>query len=146
MFNKKTEFAVGLFMVAGIFLLVYLSVTLGKVEIFSSRYYTAIAAFDSITGLKEGASVEIAGVQVGKVKNIILEDDMAMVELSILTDVSITDDIIASVRTKGVIGDKYVKLSPGGSDEYIEDGGIIMETESAISLEELVSKYMFEKE
>jgi phospholipid/cholesterol/gamma-HCH transport system substrate-binding protein len=56
-----------------------------------------------------------------------------------------TDDIIASIRTKGIIGEKYIKLTPGGSDEYIEDGGSIVDTESSISLEELISKYIFEK-
>jgi phospholipid/cholesterol/gamma-HCH transport system substrate-binding protein len=145
MFGKKTEITVGVFMIAGIIVLVYLSITLGKIDLIGSRYYTATALFDSITGLKKGAMVEIAGVQVGKVTDIRLEEDMALVELSIFNEVKVTDDSIASIRTKGVIGAKYIKLTPGGSDEYLEDGGSIIDTESSISLEELVSKYIFEK-
>lgn len=145
MFGKKTEITVGLFMIGGIIVLIYLSVTLGKIDLIGSRYYTATALFDSITGLKTGAMVEIAGVQVGKVTDIHLEEDMALVELSIFNEVKVTDDSIASIRTKGVIGEKFIKLTPGGSDEYLEDGGTIIDTESSISLEELVSKYIFEK-
>ncbi len=145
MFAKKTEITVGIFMIIGIFALVYLSVSLGKVSLLGSSDYRATALFDSITGLRTGATVEIAGVQVGKVTGISLEDDMALVGLSIRKGVRVTDDTIASIRTKGVIGEKYIKLTPGGSDEYLEDGGSIIDTESSISLEELISKYIFEK-
>ena len=145
MFSRKTEMMVGIFMIVGIFCLVYLSLTLGKVSLFNSGNMTVTADFDSITGLRKGASVEIAGVRVGKVTNIHLNDDMAVVALSIDRGVDMTDDIIASIRTKGIIGEKYIKLTPGGSDEYIEDGGSIVDTESSISLEELISKYIFEK-
>ena len=145
MFSKKAEMTVGLFMVGGIAALISLSITLGNVTLFGSNYYSATAVFDSITGLRDGATVEIAGVQVGKVTGISLEDDMALVEMDILRKVKLSDDSIASIRTKGVIGEKFIKLSPGGSDEYIEDGGDIVDTESAISLEELISKYIFEK-
>ena len=145
MFSKKTEMTVGLFMIGGIVALVYLSVSLGNIDILSSNRYSATALFDSITGLKKGSTVEIAGVAVGKVKEIRLEDDMALVEMNIDRDVKLADDTIASIRTKGVIGEKYIKLTPGGSEDLIEDGGTIIDTESAISLEELISKYIFEK-
>ncbi len=146
MFNKKTEFVVGIFMIVGIAALVYLSVSLGNIELFgNSKFYTATALFDSVAGLKKGANIEIAGVQVGKVTNIGLEDDLAFVELSIYKEIKVTDDTIASIRTNGVIGEKFIKLTPGGSDEYIENGGTIIDTESAISIEELISKYIFEK-
>lgn len=146
MFNRKTEFTVGVFMIVGIVALIYLSVSLGNIELFgSSKFYTATALFDSVAGLKKGANIEIAGVQVGKVTNIGLEDDMAFVELSIYKEIKVTDDTIASIRTNGVIGEKFIKLTPGGSDEFIENGGTIIDTESAISLEELISKYIFEK-
>ncbi len=146
MFSKKTEFTVGVFMIVGIAALIYLSVSLGNIEIFSgSKFYTAKAQFDSVAGLKNGANVEIAGVQVGKVKNISLSDDMAFVEMSIYKEIKVSDDTIASIRTNGIIGEKFIKLTPGGSDEFIENNGIIIDTESAISLEELISKYIFEK-
>jgi len=132
-------------MMVGIACLVYLSVNLGNVDLFGSDSYTIDARFGSIEGLEVAASVEIAGVPVGKVKKITLEDDEALVQMEIKKGTKITDDTIASIRTKGIIGDKFVKLSPGGSDEILQDKDSLMDTESAISLEELVSKYIFEK-
>ncbi|MDD9304096.1 MAG: outer membrane lipid asymmetry maintenance protein MlaD [Desulfobacter sp.] len=145
MYSKKTEISVGLFMVMGMACLVYLSVNLGAVELFGSNTYTIKALFGSIEGLEPGASVEIAGVPVGKVKTITLEENNALVAMEITKGTQISDDTIASIRTKGMIGDKFVKLSPGGSEDFVEDKGELMDTESAISLEELVSKYIFEK-
>jgi len=145
MYGKKTEISVGIFMVAGILCLVYLSVNLGNVSLFGSNAYTINARFASIEGLEVGASVEIAGVPVGKVKKITLKDDEAAVQMEIQKGTKITDDTIASIRTKGIIGDKFVKLSPGGSDEVLGENGVLVDTESAISLEELISKYIFEK-
>ena len=145
MYSKKTEISVGLFMIMGMACLVYLSVNLGAVELFGSNAYTIRAVFGSVEGLEPGASVEIAGVPVGKVKSITLEENDALVEMEIKNKTEITDDTIASIRTKGVIGDKFVKLSPGGSEDLLEDQGELMDTESAISLEELISKYIFEK-
>lgn len=144
MFKAKTELIVGIFVIVGIVAFVYLSVTLGDIELFGNNNYNVFASFDSVTGLKVGAKVEIAGVEVGKVSGIELDVDQAVVEMDILKEVKISDDSVASIRTQGIIGDKYIKLSLGGSEEYIENAGDIFETESAISLEELVSKYIFE--
>ncbi|MCP3871797.1 MAG: outer membrane lipid asymmetry maintenance protein MlaD [Desulfobacteraceae bacterium] len=145
MYGKKTEISVGIFMMVGIACLVYLSVNLGDVDLFGSDNYIIDARFGSIEGLEVAASVEIAGVPVGKVKSITLEENEALVKMEIDRGTKISDDTIASIRTKGVIGDKFVKLSPGGSDDLLEDEDSLMDTESAISLEELVSKYIFEK-
>ncbi|MCG8637983.1 MAG: outer membrane lipid asymmetry maintenance protein MlaD [Desulfobacterales bacterium] len=145
MYGKKTEISVGLFMIMGMACLVYLSVNLGAVELFGSNAYTISATFGSIEGLEPGASVEIAGVPVGKVSRITLEENNARVEMEIENGTMISDDTIASIRTKGVIGDKFIKLSPGGSEDFLEDKDALMDTESAISLEELISKYIFEK-
>jgi len=90
--------------------------------------------------------VEIGGVPMGKVLDIGLNDNRASVTLGILHGNDLTEDTIASIRTKGVIGDKFVKLTPGGSDEMLKPGDELVETESAISMEELISKYIFEKE
>ncbi len=132
-------------MVVGIAVLIYLSISLGGVTIFGSSRYSTTAHFESITGLKKGASVEIAGVNIGKVGGISLEDDLAVVDLQIDNEIQLTDDSIASIRTKGMIGEKFIKITPGGSDDYLAEGDELMETESAISLEELISKYIFEK-
>ena len=145
MYGKKTEISVGIFMMAGIACLVYLSVRLGSVDLFGSDAYVVSAKFGSIEGLEVAASVEIAGVPVGKVKKISLEENEALVEMEIKKGTRISDDTIASIRTKGIIGDKFIKLSPGGSEDLLGDKGALMDTESAISLEELVSKYIFKK-
>ncbi len=140
------ETVVGFFLIVGFLCLVYLSVKLGDVTLFDTKQYTVLSRFANISGLKEGATVEIAGVAVGKVSKIYLDNYEALVELLINPEVKLQEDSIASIRTQGIIGDKYVKIAAGGSEEYIKPGGEILETESAIVLEELVSKYIFEKE
>ena len=144
-FNVET--AVGIFMVLGFVCFAWLSVRLGDVNLLARETYAVEARFDSISGLKTGAAVEISGVHVGKVIAIRLDPDdyRAVVGMEIAKGVALQEDSIASVRTSGVIGDKFIKISPGGMEELIEDGGEIEETESAISLEELLSKYIFEQ-
>ena len=144
----NVEVAVGLFMIIGFVSFAWLAVKLGDVSLFGEDNYGVKARFTSISGLKEGALVEIAGVKVGKVTNIVLdgEDYEAVVSLNINRSVKLQDDIIASIRTAGVIGDKFIDLTPGGSEEFIGPEGEIFETESSISLEKLISKYMFEKD
>lgn len=142
------EAAVGLFMIAGFLCFAWLSVKLGDVDLFGGETYQVSARFGSISGLKKGAMVEIAGVKVGKVDEIRLDAESyeAVVLLAINKDVVLQEDSIASIRTAGIIGDRYIDVSPGGADELIGEGGRIYETESAINLEQLVSKYIFEKE
>ena len=142
------EIVVGLFMVAGFLCFAWLSIQLGDIDVFGPKTYSVSANFGSVSGLKSGAIVEIAGVQVGKVTDISFDPDdySAKVVMSINQGVVLQDDSIASVRTAGIIGDRYIDISPGGSDDLLGDGGRIFETESAINLEELVSKYIFEKD
>jgi phospholipid/cholesterol/gamma-HCH transport system substrate-binding protein len=135
-------------MLVGMLCLGYISIKLGKMEIMGGDYYTVSAEFDSVSGLKPGARVEVAGVEVGKVDRISLEPksgDRAVAQMKIKTGVNITDDVIASVRTSGIIGDKFIKLKPGGSDKFLANNGKIRETESAIDIEELVSKFIHGK-
>lgn len=141
------EIVVGLFVVVGFVCFAWLSVRLGDVSLFGSKTYQVTASFGSVSGLKNGAIVEIAGVPVGKVDGIRFDGVKyeALVTLAIDNGVALQEDSIASVRTAGIIGDRYIDISPGGSDVEIQDGGRIVETESAINLEELVSKYIFEK-
>jgi phospholipid/cholesterol/gamma-HCH transport system substrate-binding protein len=142
----NTEFIVGLFMLAGFLSFAYLSSQMGEFSVFSlERNYQIEAEFDNVSGLKVGATVEIAGVTIGKVSKISLgEGDLAKVILLINRDVKVTADAIASIRTQGLIGDKYVKIIQGGDEELLADGGVIFDTESSIDIEELVSKYIFE--
>ena len=140
------EMIVGLFLLAGFACFSYLAIKMGDIRLFMRESYPLTARFTSISGLKEGASIELAGVQVGKVTGISLDNDdyEAVVKLDINKGVRLQDDSIASIRTSGIIGDRFIKLTPGGSDEYLAPGDEIDETESAISLEELISKYIFE--
>lgn len=143
--KANLEIAVGIFVLIGLACLAYLAVHLGEMEWFG-RGYRVIAEFDNISGLKVGAPVEVAGVEVGRVEAIqVTEDDMARLVLSLNKGVKIHDDAIASIRTKGIIGDKFVKLSPGGSDRLIPPGGKIRDTESAVEWEELISKFIHGK-
>jgi len=144
----KLEMAVGVFMLIGILCLGYVSIKLGKMELVGGDYYTVSARFDSVSGLKQGARVELAGVEVGKVDRITLDPksgDQALVSLKIKTGIKVSDDVIASVRTSGIIGDKFIMFKPGGSDRYLKNNDTIRETESAIDIEELVSKFIHGK-
>jgi phospholipid/cholesterol/gamma-HCH transport system substrate-binding protein len=146
MYKRSTEVIVGIFVIIGALCIIYLTVSLGGVDIFGTPYYNVVAEFDSVSGLRKGASVEMAGVPMGKVLDINLEDYRADVTIGILKGVELSDDTIASIRTQGVIGDKFVKITPGGSDVMLQPGDLIVDTESAISLEELISKYIFESD
>lgn len=140
------ETLVGVFVLAGMACLAYLAISLGGLEIFRGNDYRVMALFDSASGLTSGDSVEIAGVEIGKVGRISLSgDDQARVEMKIRGDVKITEDVIASVRTKGLIGDRYIKLEQGGSEHYIKAGGRIRETTPPLDIEELIGQFIFGK-
>ncbi len=146
--NFTLELIVGIFVAIGILCLAWLSVKLGKMELVGGDHYEVYAEFDSVSGLKKGAMVEIAGVEIGRVDRIELDpkfSDRARVYLRIANGVKLQDDVIASVRTSGIIGDKFIKLKPGGSEKMLANGGRIRETESAVDLEELLSKYIHGK-
>jgi phospholipid/cholesterol/gamma-HCH transport system substrate-binding protein len=139
------EISVGIFVLLGILCLGYLSIKLGKMELFGGDSYGVTANFDSVSGLRQGASVEIAGVEVGRVDRIALDPKdgySARVILRINSGIELQDDVIASVRTRGIIGDKFVQLKPGGSDRLLSNGGRIRETEASIDFESLISKYI----
>jgi phospholipid/cholesterol/gamma-HCH transport system substrate-binding protein len=146
--KMNLEMIVGLFLLAGFACFSYLAVKMGDLKVFRNETYPVSARFTSISGLKEGSVVELAGVNVGKVSRIELDpgDYEAIVHLDVDKSVKLQDDSIASIRTAGIIGDKFVKLTPGGSDIILGPGDEIEETESSISLEELVSKYIFDSE
>ncbi len=143
--KMNLELTVGFFLLAGFAAFVYISVQFGEFSFFSQgNNYSITADFDEISGLKKGANVAMAGVNIGKVAQISLnKDDQAEIVMEISRDVKVTDDAIASIKTQGIIGDKYVKISQGGSDDYLKQGDFITETESAVDLEELISKYVF---
>ena len=144
--KRQTELLVGLFMLAGIIAISFLALRMGDISLFDDDHYIVKARFTSVSGLSEGAFVEMAGVNVGKVKQITFDPEYyeAVVDFSLQNNISIPEDSTASIRTSGIIGDKFLKISPGGSETYIEANGEILETEPSINLEELISKYIFE--
>lgn len=140
------EVVVGLFLLVGILALGWISVRLGQVEILGASGYTVYADFTTVGGLKEGAGVEIAGVRIGRVEKISLRDDyQARVRMRIDSGIMLQEDTIASIKTKGLIGERYMQLSPGAADEIIRSGGEIRETEPPVDLEELIGTMVFGK-
>ena len=134
------EFWVGLFLIGAVAAVAYLAVGLGDIKIFQSDRYSITAEFDNISRLKNEPSVEIAGVPVGEVTGILLADPVARLTLSIDKAVRIKDDDIASIRTKGIIGDRYIKISRGTSDIFVEPGKRMPETESVVDFEDIIGK------
>ena len=142
----NVQLAVGFFLLLGVASLSFLAIRMGDVGLAPEGAYPIKARFVSISGLKQGASVELAGVRVGKVVEIHLDPREYAAEIVMAIDerVRLQEDAIASIRTQGIIGDKFVKITPGGSETYLGAGDMLFETEPSISLEELISKYIFE--
>ena len=140
------ELVTGIFVIIGIAAFTWLAVAVAGTTFSQPPSYNLIARFTSISGLREGAVVEGAGVRIGTVADIDFDPDNfeAVVTLRIREEVPVQEDAIASVRTQGLIGEKFITISPGGFPELLDDGDEIIETESAISLEELVSRYIFQ--
>ncbi len=137
------ELSVGVFILAGILCLGYLSVRLAKMEILGGDGYEVYALFTDAGGLRDGASVVIAGVEVGRVRAVVMEDYKAKVILKVQKGIELQEDAIASIKTKGLIGEKYIQITPGGTEDIIPEGGRIWETEPAVDLEQLISKFAF---
>ena len=136
------ETAVGMFLLAGILSLAYLSIRLGKLDLTGGDTVPVTARFSSVTGLQAGTDVEIAGVPVGKVESISIREYQAVVRMRIRKGIGLPDDTIASVKTRGLIGDVYISLSPGASDKMIPPGGTIRETEDAVDLGGLIGQFI----
>jgi phospholipid/cholesterol/gamma-HCH transport system substrate-binding protein len=143
--KTKLELIVGVFVLVGILCLGYLSIKLGKLELIGGNVYEVIAQFNTASGLKPGSSVEIAGVEVGRVRAIALKEDRAAVTLAVDDKVKLYTDTIASIKTRGIIGEKFLALSPGGGGDPLKPGDTIRDTESGLDLEELVSQYVHGK-
>jgi phospholipid/cholesterol/gamma-HCH transport system substrate-binding protein len=143
--HTKLELVVGIFVFVGIVCLGYLSIKLGKLEIIGGNLYEVEAQFNSASGLKPGATVEIAGVEVGRVRGISLKEDRALVKLAVNNSTNLFTDTIASIKTRGIIGEKFLALSPGGGGDPLKPGDLIRDTESGLDLEELVSQYVHGK-
>jgi len=141
---RKTEITVGIFVFLGIMAMAWMAIKLGQVGGLGSSGYNVSATFEDAGGLRAGADVMLAGVSIGRVASVQLKgQEEALLQLEIQQGVKLTTDAIAAVRTKGIIGERYIRISQGADDTTIEDHGEIEETESAINIEDLISKYIF---
>lgn len=138
--SLSTEFYVGIFAIITLAAMAWLAVGLGELKIFGSNRYVVYAEFDNISGVKVGASVEVAGVPVGEVTSVELKDPSARIALSIDPSLRLVEDDIASIRTKGIIGDRYVRISRGASEKLLKDGETLFQTESVVDIEDIIGK------
>ena len=143
--KTKLELVVGAFVLVGVLCLAYLSIKLGKLEMVGGDVYEVEAQFNSASGLKPGTAVEIAGVEVGRIRGITLIEDRAKVILAVNRTVKLYTDTIASIKSRGIIGEKFLSLSPGGGGDPLKPGDTIRDTESGLDLEQLVGQFVHGK-
>lgn len=139
------ETMVGVFVLIGIISVAYMTIKLGKVSFFGNGYYSLYAEFTSVSGLRTGNQVEVDGIEVGRVESMTIDQQkqMAVVELKVRKGIKVYDDGSASIKTSGLIGDKYVKVDPGGGGSLLKPGGRITETSAPLDLEDVIGKYAF---
>jgi len=144
---KKIEMVVGVFVLIGVYCIAWLAVELGGVGGLGHKGYELSAIFDDAGGVRKGSDVLLAGVPVGQVKVVSLKDnELALMLFNINEGVQIASDATVSIRTKGLIGEKYVRINQGSEEDYLEPGDEFDDAESAINIEDLISKYIFSGE
>lgn len=145
MTNSRVEIFVGMFLIIGFLALAWLALQLGEVPwVTGSKTYALSAEFNNISGIKVGADVQISGVSIGKVRQLRLnKEHQAVVGMQIDRGVAIPVDSVASVKSQGIIGDKYIQITLGGDEVLYKPGEAIVDTESAVDLESLISKFAF---
>lgn len=143
--QTKLEFLVGCFVLLGIAAIAYLTIKLGTGSMLSGDSYALEARFDNASGLNVGGSVHVAGVPVGRVEGIRVDpqDYSAIVTISVLSGLHLPTDSMASIKTTGLIGDKYISLSPGADETSLKAGERITMTESSVDIESLIGKMAF---
>ena len=139
------ETVVGIFVVIGLLAIAYMTVKLGNVGFLGENTYTLYAKYSNVTGLRVGNPVNMLGLEIGRVEKFEMdqENQVAVVTLKISNGIEIYDDAIASIKTEGLIGDKFVSIDAGGGGDLLENGDTITDTESPTDIMELVSKYAF---
>lgn len=143
--NTRMEIFVGFFLLIGFLALGWLALQLGEIPwLTGARSYMLNAEFNNVSGVKVGADIQIAGVTVGKVRQLRLsEDQMAVVSMQLDRDVVVPVDSIASVKSQGIIGDKYIQISLGGDETVYKPEETVVDTESSVDIESLISKFAF---
>ena len=139
------ETTAGFFVLIGLILLGYMTVKLGDVSLFDDDSISMTAKFNTVSGLREGNPVEMFGIEVGNVEKMVIDQQsqMAMVTLKLNSAIEVFSDAIVSIKTAGLIGDKFISLDPGGSGSLLKDGGVIINTEAPIDIGDLIGKYAF---
>ena len=142
-YSKET--VVGIFVVIGLICIGYMTVKLGNVGFVGDNSYSLFANFNTVTGLRQGNPINMLGLEIGKVEKFTLDQDneQVKVEFKINKGIEIYDDAIASIKTEGLIGDKYVAIDPGGGGDLLANGDTITDTNSPTDIMDLVSKYAF---
>lgn len=143
--HSSMHLSIGLFILIGLGCTAYLAMTLANTTFFSGDSYMISAKFTAVNGLRPGSNVEISGVAVGKVADITLDQTLyqAVVTMQVQNAVGIPVDSVAAIKTSGLIGDKYVSITPGADDAMLKAGGVIQDTQAALDIEEMISKYVF---
>ncbi len=141
----RYETVAGIFVLMGLVCVGYMTVKLGRVKLLGDDSYPLYARFNSVSGLRAGNPVEMLGIQIGEVADFRLDQEkqVVMVEFKIKGGIKVYEDAIASIKTSGLIGDRYVSLDAGGSGSILKSGGVITQTESPIDLSDLIGKYAF---
>jgi phospholipid/cholesterol/gamma-HCH transport system substrate-binding protein len=141
--NATRDLIVGLFVMVGIGALAYLSLQVGGLEFNTKETIGLRATFDDIGGLSVRAPIRVAGVKVGKVSGITLDDDLrAEVALEVDEGVELSIDSSAAIRTSGLLGDQYIAVELGAEDESLRDGEEFSFTESALSIDKLIGQFV----
>jgi phospholipid/cholesterol/gamma-HCH transport system substrate-binding protein len=141
---RRIEITVGVFVFLGIVAMSWLAVKIGQIGGLGQDGYHIEAVFADAGGVRVGSDVMMAGVVIGRVSDVALQDnEKAKVTLQINTGVQLSTDVIASVRTKGIIGERYIRITQGADTDLLAEGDEVEETESAINIEDLISKYIF---
>jgi phospholipid/cholesterol/gamma-HCH transport system substrate-binding protein len=143
--QSKQELVVGVFVLAGLAAVGYLALRIGAGALLGGDTYPLQARFTNSGGLNPGSNVVVAGVPVGRIESVTLNaaDYSSVVSFSVRKDVQLPLDTIASIKTTGLIGDKFLALSPGGETEFLAPGALITDTESTVDLESLISRFAF---
>jgi len=139
------ETTAGIFVVIGLVCIAYMTVKLGHVSFLGEKTYPLYATFTTVSGLRAGSPVDMLGIEVGRVERITMDQkkQIAVVEIGIQKDIKVYDDAIASIKTEGLIGDKYLSIDPGGAGKLLGPGGTITETQPAVDIVDLIGKYAF---
>ncbi len=141
----RQETVAGVFVVIGLLCLGYTAVKLGKVSLWGKTTYILYARFTSVSGLRIDNPVEMFGIQIGKVEDLKMDqkDQMALVTLEIKKGIMIYGDANASIKTEGLIGDRYVSIDPGGASPLLKPGETITQTQPPVDIGDLIGKYVF---